>query len=221
MPDAPAAAAAIASASASVSGERLLAGDVLAGLEGGDRLLGMDVVRAWRCRRGRRRRTVTAARQSVVVVLPTPAVGELGELGRVAADHGVHRRQRIDVEELADVEPGVGMGAAHELRTEQRDVDVCSSWHLLVRRVGASTPRYRRCSSGSASSSVGGGLGLDPARHHHELSDRPCASRRGGSARRRARRLPRRRGGARPRSGCRRSWARAPPTARPSSPANR
>ena len=38
------------------SGERLLTGDVLAGLEGGDRLFGVDVVRVCRCRRARSRR---------------------------------------------------------------------------------------------------------------------------------------------------------------------
>ena len=105
------------------SGERLLAGDVLAGLEGGDRLFGVDVVR----RADVDETDVIGGDRRVPVgrvVLPAPPFGELPELAVVAGDHGVHRRERIDGEELPDVEPGVRMGATHELRTEKRDVDV-------------------------------------------------------------------------------------------------
>ena len=127
------------------AGERLLAGDVLAGLERGDRLLGVDVVRCADVDEpdviGRDRRVPVGR-----VVLPAPALGELSELIFVAGDDRVHRRERIDGEELADVEPGVRMGATHELRTEKRDVDVARHDISVLCVLGlcvlaASTPR--------------------------------------------------------------------------------
>ena len=121
-------------------GERLLTGDVLARLEGGDRLLGMDVVRGGDvdeadliggdCR-------MPVGR----VVLPAPSLGELSELGIVAGDDGVHLRHWVDGEELADVEPGVRMGATHELRTDQRDVDMARHDTSVLLVSADSTPR--------------------------------------------------------------------------------
>jgi hypothetical protein len=112
---------------------------VLTGLEGGDRLFGVDIVRGadvdepdvFGSDRG-----MPVSR----VVLPAPPVGERSELIVVAGDHRVHGRERIDVEELPDVEPGVRMSAAHELRTDQRDIDVAR--HDISLCVSApSTPR--------------------------------------------------------------------------------
>ena len=78
--------------------QRLLARDVLAGLQRRDRLLGMDVVRSGDVDQAdlgcRDRGPPVRARD-----LPSPAGGECIELARVATDHGVHDRSRIDVEE--------------------------------------------------------------------------------------------------------------------------
>ena len=82
------------------AGQRLLAGDVLAGLESGDRLLGMDIVR----RGDVDEVDVVGGRRLAPVrrgVRPAPAGGELGELRLVASADEVHGRSRIDVEEVA------------------------------------------------------------------------------------------------------------------------
>ena len=104
------------------AGERLLAGDVLAGLEGGDRLLGVDVVRRGDVDEvdvvGGDRGAPVGGRPG-----PAPAGGEGRQLVGVAGAHEVHRRRGIDVEEVAHVRPGVGVGAAHELGADEGDVD--------------------------------------------------------------------------------------------------
>ena len=103
------------------------------------------------------------------VVLPAPALGELPQLGGVATDHGVHRRMWIDGEELGDVEPRVRVGTAHELRTQQSDVDVASHDISLSIRADAFDAEVTLLQLGVGDQLGGGGLGLDPAGHHHQL----------------------------------------------------
>ena len=111
-------------------------------------------------------------------VLPAPRLGEALQLGGVAPHDGVHHRLRIDREELADLEPGVGVRAAHELRADEGHVDGFGHRALTIRRrIGLLV----RCLDGAADAEVptlelrvclqlgGGRLGLDAARDHHQL----------------------------------------------------
>ena len=84
---------------------------------------------------------VTAAFQSTVARLPTPAGRECVEVGRVATDDRVHYRQRVDLEELRHVQPRVRMGSSHELGADQCDIDGACHRSSIVMARHASTPK--------------------------------------------------------------------------------
>ena len=62
------------------------------------------------------------------------------------------------------------MGTAHELRADQRDVDVASHVVSLFVRADALDAEVALLQLGVGDQFGGGRLGLDPARHHHQLA---------------------------------------------------
>ena len=76
-----------------------------------------------------------------VAIYTFAETGRDREAALLAGDDGVHVGEWIDSEELPDVEPGVRMGATHELRTDKRDVDVARHDISLLCVLAPSTPR--------------------------------------------------------------------------------
>ena len=107
------------------AGERLLARDMLAGLEARDRHLGVEMVR----RRDIDELDLGVREQVLPVhgrVLPAPLGGERGGFRGVATRDHAHRGRALEVEELRALAPRGRVRAAHELGADQRDPDRAS-----------------------------------------------------------------------------------------------
>ena len=104
------------------AGERLLAGHVLAGGQGGDGNLGMDVVGGAVVDQAH----LGVGKQVLPVVraaLPAPALGEFGHVLDLGPGHGPHVDVHGQVEELGRGHPRVAVGLAHELGADESDAE--------------------------------------------------------------------------------------------------
>ena len=64
---------------------------------------------------------------------PAQGSGGLAYAGLVAPADGGHARRGIHVEEAPDLAVGVGVGAAHELVTNEPDPDLCHAYSSLAK----------------------------------------------------------------------------------------